>query len=175
MTRAKNETPEQREKRLARARKSESKRRAKETPEQREKRLARFKRTYHERMAKETPEKYEARLARARASSRRQRLNETPEQRRKRLLRTALRSENIHKPDAKMDRSVTVMVFCQCLADGLNPSIHYNITASAFKIANEFEWLGRSYLHPDTLDNYGARLAYRWRNEPKLRRKYHQG
>ena len=100
--------------------------------------------------------------------------NETPEQREKRLFRNSLRNQNVHKPDEYIDPSVGIMVFCQCLADGLDPNFHYNITASAFKIGNEFEWLGRGHLHPDTVSVYASSLSYRWRNEPKLRRRFYQ-
>lgn len=80
-----NETPKQRKKRLIKDCENYKKRIANETPEQREKRLIRYREYDKKRIANETPEKREIRLAKKREYYKKQIANETPEQKEIRL------------------------------------------------------------------------------------------
>ena len=82
-----NETPEEKEIRLAIMREYHKKRRANETPEQREIRLAIMREYHKKRRANETPEQREIRLAKQRESNKKYTANETPEEREIRLAR----------------------------------------------------------------------------------------
>lgn len=80
-----NETPDEKEKRLAKNREYFKKFIANETPEQRKKRLIKDCENYKKRIANETPEQREKRLIRYREYDKKRIANETPEKREIRL------------------------------------------------------------------------------------------
>ena len=82
-----NETPEEKEKRLARQREYHKKYIANETPEEKEIRLAIMREYHKKRRANETPEQREIRLAKQRESNKKYTANETPEEKEIRLAR----------------------------------------------------------------------------------------
>lgn len=89
--------------------------------------------------------------------------------REKALAYSRIQNSHPHRPGTRMPAEILAMVRLQTLIDDGDPGVPLDLQLAAIKIGNEFEWLGRGWLHPDCLVTLSKAWAQNWRDLPHIR------
>ena len=90
--------------------------------------------------------------------------------REKALAYSRIQNSHPQRPGTRMPAEILAMVRLQTLFDGGDPGTPVDLQIAAIKIGDEFEWLGRGWLHPDCLVTLSKTWAQNWRNLPHIRK-----